>query len=73
MTSVTVRELLDFADELGERFPDLSNDGILLACEEYRGQAIYPQTFIAEICICAYDQDAKTARRTARDLYGMMI
>lgn len=64
-------DMLEFAVELGERFPDMTNSQIILACEEYNGKIITDNR-MREAVVIAYDNGLDKARDylKARGYFG---
>jgi hypothetical protein len=46
LTKMHVLDLIDYARELGERFPDLLDHDVLESCEEYSGRAIHTNSVL---------------------------
>jgi hypothetical protein len=61
-------DLIEFAAELGERFPDLPNYDIMLACTEYRdnGRDVEEDTTTGMVVLAAYNKGEEAGRDMAR-------
>lgn len=66
-----LKEMIEFAEELGERFPDMTNSEIISACEEFAGHPINGFFMHETVLITAYERDAEIALQEARK-YNML-
>jgi hypothetical protein len=57
-------DLLDFVDELGDRFPDKTDGEVIFACEEFLGKGIKDPN-VKEVLLTAYDTSFETAKSYA--------
>jgi hypothetical protein len=60
----TVSEVLDFVEELADRFPDMLDGEILLSASEIRGEDIEYDSLLGHAVMTAYISDAETALNT---------
>lgn len=70
MDTMTTRhiDLIEFAAELGQRFPDMTDYDIMLACTEYRdnGRDVEEDTTTGMVILAAYKYGEDAGRDKAR-------